>query len=506
MPFTSIDARTGQPIGEPLHEHAPADVAAAARRAAAAFPSFADVSDRIRAAFLKSLALVLEAHRDSLIDVADRETALGRPRLSGEIDRTTFQLRALADYVSDGAHRQTQRDEAIGEPAPKGRPLLIRTLVPIGPVAVFAPSNFPFAFSVLGGDTAAALAVGNPVIVKAHPAHPALSVEVHRLASERLRDHGLSRDVLQLVQGPSADVGVALVTAPEIAAVAFTGSLAAGRALQRAINGRDTPIPFYGELSSVNPIVAFPRALHERGEALPAALAASITLGAGQFCTSPGVLILQESSESRLFLGRLAEALKQAKTHPMLTTGIREHFERRLAEILGSSHATLLAGGPSGDALPAPTLLEIPAAEFMANPALREEIFGPCCLAVVARDAAEMERVLASVEGSLTVTIWAAAEDAAAAQPIVARAARIAGRVLFAGVPTGVAVTAAQHHGGPWPSSTRPDTTSVGLRAVDRFLRPIALQEPPAALELLPPGLREAMEAPGARTPSGGND
>lgn len=501
--FFSIDARTRLPVGDALWESSAAEISAAVERAEGCVAALADVPDRGRATLLRSLAEVIESNRERLIDLGDQETALGRPRLSGEIDRSTFQLRAFADYIAHGAHRSTQLDDAIEAPAPRGRPALIRTRVPLGPVAVFAPSNFPFAFSVLGGDTAAALAAGNPVVVKAHPAHPRLSLEVFRLAREVIEAQGLPEGVLQLVQGPSPEVGVALVAEPGIQAVAFTGSARAGRALRQIINMRRRPIPFYGELGSLNPVIGFPRALAEGGRELALKLAGSITLGAGQFCTSPGVLLVMDHSESRNFTSLLADCLRQAKTHPMLTQGIRENFDLAIKQVAGSAHATLLAGGPSGESEPMPTLIEVPIAEFVKNEALHDEIFGPFCLVITARDANEMGAALEAIGGSLTATIWASETEAAVARPVVAQAARIAGRVLFSGVPTGVAVTAAQQHGGPWPSSTRPDTTSVGLAAIDRFLRPICLQDPPGFAGLLPPNLQHAAQDGSSLTKQG---
>ena len=472
-----------------------ATVESVAARAARCYPAFASLSDQTRAVLLRELAAALEAHRAPLVEIADRETALGPQRLSGEIDRTAFQLRAFADYVSHGAHRRTVRQPAVSGPPPQGRPALVRTHVPIGPVVVFAPSNFPFAFSVLGGDTASALAAGNPVIVKGHRGHPELSVAMWRIAQDVIRTQGLPEDVLQLVQGASREQGVALVTAPEIAAVGFTGSLAAGRELLRAINAREVPIPFYGELSSINPIVGFPGALEASGPDLAARLAGSITLGSGQFCTSPGVLLLLEHPASRTFLDLLADRLQQSPTHPMLTPGIREQFEQRVAHVTADPLVSSRTGGASTGTGPMPTLVEVRADQFLRDPRLREEIFGPFCVAVTARDVAELVEVLDATGGNLTTTIWADRTDRALARPVVEKALTMAGRVLFAGVPTGVAVTAAQQHGGPWPSSSRPDTTSVGLAAIARFMRPVALQDLPEGVDLLPAGLAEALAA-----------
>jgi NADP-dependent aldehyde dehydrogenase len=472
-------------------------VEAVAARAARCYPAFASLTDKSRATLLQELASALEVRRAPLVETADRETALGPQRLSSEIDRTAFQLRAFADYVVNGAHRRTVRQPAVSGPPPQGRPALIRTHVPIGPVVVFAPSNFPFAFSVLGGDTASALAAGNPVIVKGHRGHPELSVAVWEIAQDVIRGQGLPEDVLQLVRGASRAQGVALVTAPEIAAVGFTGSLAAGRDLLRAINSREVPIPFYGELSSVNPVVGFPGALGADGPDLAAKLAGSITLGSGQFCTSPGILLLLEHPASRTFLDLLADRLRLSPTHPMLTPGIREEFEQRVSHVTGDPHVSSRTGGASTGTGPLPTLVEVRAERFLRDAELREEVFGPYCVAITARDVTEMVAVLDATGGNLTTTIWADRTDSALARTVVEKALTTAGRVLFAGVPTGVAVTAAQQHGGPWPSSSRPDTTSVGLAAITRFMRPIALQDLPEGFDVLPAGLHDAL----ARTP-----
>lgn len=492
--FFSVEARTGLPAGDAFVEDTAPQIADAAARALRVFPAYAALSDAARADLLRALAAGLEAHRGALVAIADRETALGQGRLNGEIDRTAFQLRAIADHVADGRHRRTQRDAALPGPPPAGRPSLIRTFVPIGPVAVFAASNFPFAFSVLGGDTAAALGAGNPVIVKAHPAHPALSHETLRIARAVLAAQSMPEDVLQMVQGPSPSVGVSLVQEPAIAAVSFTGSLAGGRALQSAINERANPIPFFGELSSVNPVVAWPSVLATSGDELAAKLAASITLGSGQFCTSPGILILFEHRASRSFIDKLASALASSATHPMLTPGIRQGYERRLGELLQLSTVTLRTGGPSAAQAPAPTLIEIPPEELLRSATAHEEVFGPCCVVAVARDAGQVADILRAVGGSLTVTCWADASDAPLAREVIMAASMIAGRLLLNGVPTGVAVAPGQQHGGPWPSSSRQDTTSVGLAAIDRFIRPIAIQDAEGAIDLLPGMLRTTID------------
>jgi len=452
-----------------------AAVAAAAGASAAWGSSGADA----RAALLRALADALEAERAVLVPLADEETHLGPVRLNGELDRTTFQLRGFAGQVVAGAPFALTDDAAVPGPPPAGRPRLTRVRVAVGPVAMFGASNFPFAFSVLGGDTASALAAGCPVVVKAHPGHPMLSRATAALASRVVAAQGLPAGVFGMVEGASVDVGVQLVRHPQVAAVAFTGSVRGGVALWREANARPRPIPFYGELGSINPVVALPAALAANAAALATALAGSIALGCGQFCTSPGVLIVREDAASQAFVARLGEALAAATPHAMLHPGIRAAFDAGVARWQSHSGVKTLVAPPHGDDAPRGRLFATDAATFIADHALREEVFGPACLVVTVRSLDETLAVLQAVEGSLTVTLWGAEADTADHRRLVREAERIAGRVLFAGVPTGVAVTAAQQHGGPWPSSTQAFTTSVGHAALDRFLRPVALQDAP---------------------------
>lgn len=448
--------------------------------AAAANDTWAASDGATRAKLLEGLAAVLEGAREALVPLADRETSLGPVRLNGELDRTAFQLRAFAKAV-DAAFAFVD-DPAVPGAPPAGHPHLRRVRVPLGPVAMFAASNFPFAFSVLGGDTASALAAGCPVVVKAHPGHPALSRATAELASGVVAALGLPAGVFGLVEG-GIDEGVALVRHPDIAAVAFTGSVKGGLALNAVAQARPRPIPFFGELGSINPIVALPAALAAKGAELAATLAGSITLGCGQFCTSPGVVIVFDGAQP--FVDTLAKALAEAKPHAMLTPGMRANFDAGVARVAGTAGVTTRLASPAGDgsnAAPRPFLAETDAATFVANAALHDEVFGPACLVVRARSSDEAVQVLRATGGSLTVTLWGAEDGSADARRLVRAAQQVAGRVLFAGVPTGVAVCAAQQHGGPFPSSTAPATTSVGLAALDRFLRPVALQDAPAWL------------------------
>ncbi|KMM85348.1 NADP-dependent aldehyde dehydrogenase [Pseudomonas taetrolens] len=453
-------------------------VDAAVAQAHAAAPLWAQASATVRASLLRGLAEALEAQKDSLIALADEETHLGAGRLGGEIARTAFQLRGFADGLSSGPAYTRVVDEAVAGTPPAGRPQLTRVLRPLGPVAMFSASNFPFAFSVLGGDTASALAAGCPVVVKAHSGHPRLSQVVLDLAREVVRAQGLPEGLLTLVDNASRGAGGYLVQHPDIAAVAFTGSFQGGTALWKLANERSRPVPFFGELGSINPLVALPAALEQNSAELANTLATSITMGCGQFCTSPGLIVVLDSTTSERFIGQLCEALAPIQPHAMLTPGMRQGFEAASAHVAGHA-TTLLAPGPDAHG-PAPRVYATDAVTFIQNPALREEMFGPGALVVKARDQAQVHQVLQAVGGTLTTTLWGANEDTPANRALVQVAEAVSGRVLFTGVPTGVAVCAAQQHGGPWPSSTTPQTTSVGYAAIERFLRPVALQDAPA--------------------------
>ena len=464
-------------------ESTSADIDSAVNAAAAAAARWAASDAAARSGLLRKLAEGLEAEREQLVALANEETFLGLPRLNGELDRTAFQLRAFADAVDAGEAFQVIDDPAVPGAPPAGHPHLLRVNVPLGAVAMFSASNFPFAFSVLGGDTASALAAGCPVVVKAHPAHPRLSRAVFALAAKVAQSAGAPDGVIGMVEGASKDVGIALVRHPAIEAVAFTGSFVGGAALQKEIQGREKPIPFFGELGSINPIVALPAALQEKGPELAKTLAASIALGCGQFCTSPGVLLALRGEATDRFVQDLAREMDAQTPHAMLSPSIRKAFDDGVARLVSHAAAKRITTGEQrADKHPVPNLVEVDIQAFIQHPELRHEIFGPSCIVMKAGSVNEIQQAMQAVGGSLTVTVWGAETEDDDAHAVVHAAMNIAGRVLFAGVPTGVAVTRAQHHGGPWPASTQPQTTSVGLMAMHRFLRPVALQDPPVWL------------------------
>ncbi|WP_022882771.1 aldehyde dehydrogenase (NADP(+)) [Gryllotalpicola ginsengisoli] len=468
--------------------HVATDLETAMTDAAAAAPALAASLPADRAAWLRAIADRLDADADSLVELAVRESHLTGPRLSGELVRTTFQLRLFARLVEEGRYLEATIDHADPDWPMGARPDLRRMLRPLGPAAVYAASNFPFAFSVAGGDTAAAIAAGAPVVVKAHPAHPELSRAVARHVQAALEASDAPRGVFALVEGH--ETGRELVLDPRLTVATFTGSLTGGRALFDLAASRPVPIPFYGELGSVNPVFVTRAAAEARAQEIADGFAASMTLGVGQFCTKPGVLLVPDGSE----LGeRVAAAVAGASGGTMLYDAIRDGYFASLAPLAERSDVELLAGSPEPADTPTPTLYGTDAATFAAHiDELLEEHFGPAALLVRYRSDAELLEVARALDGQLTATIHG--EESDAADGPAARLAEVladkAGRVLWNGWPTGVSVTYAQQHGGPYPATTAPHFTSVGTASIGRFLRPVAYQDTPDAL--LPPALQEA--------------
>ena len=462
-----------------------------ARRAQEAFAGLSLTAPGLRADALRRAAATLGDHADELVAIAQDETGLAEARLRGELKRTQVQLRLFAHVVTDGAYLDVRLDEADPDFVLGPRPDLRRTLWPVGPVLNFAASNFPFAFSVAGGDTAAALAAGCPVIVKAHPGHPRLSERVAELVSAALTDAGLPAATLQVVT--SQDAGVALVEHPAVRAAAFTGSQRVGQFLAARAAARPDPIPFFGELGSVNPVLVSEQALRERADELLAGYVASVSGSAGQLCTKPGFLLVPEGTA---YDDVVAAAAAQVPEHRLLNPSIADGYERRVAEVLGVDGVRVVHAGGSrrdadGQAWVTPTFVAAPLDVLRrAGEALLDEVFGPFSVIVEYPDGTDLADVVAELfPGNLTLTLHLGAEETAGEQAgLVARLARHAGRILLEGWPTGVAVTPAMQHGGPWPATTT-DGTSVGTAAIGRFLRGVAFQDAPQ--ELLPPPLRD---------------
>jgi len=465
----------------------PTTVREASDAAAAAAQAVGTSSPSERAAWLRAVADALDRERDELAAIAEEETALGMPRLTGEVGRTTGQLRMFADVVLEGSYLEVVIDHAAPDATPP-RPDLRRMLHALGPVAVFAASNFPFAFSVVGGDTASALAAGCPVIVKAHPGHPRTSRATGHLVVDALREAGAPNGIFTLIEGFEA--GQELVTDPAITAVGFTGSLAGGRALFDLATSRPDPIPFYGELGSLNPVVLSPGAVEARADELASGLARSFTLGVGQFCTKPGVVLVPEGAG---FEDALVAAIGEADRATMLHDGFAERFAEGLQGLAGEPDVEVLSGDPKtavNAGAASPVVLATSTATLQeAAERLLEECFGPTTLLVRYRGQGDLEAALALFPGSLTATIHAEPDETEQLAPVVDRLTALAGRVIHGGWPTGVAVTWSQHHGGPWPATTAPLHTSVGATAIRRFLRPVAYQDIPEAW--LPDAVRD---------------
>ncbi|WP_280466218.1 aldehyde dehydrogenase (NADP(+)) [Nocardia brasiliensis] len=465
---------------------APDELAGIIDTAAAAAAPMADSTPADRARWLRQVAAALEAAADELIPLAAAETHLPeQPRLRAELARTAFQLRLFAEVLADGAFLRATVDHADPQWPMGPRPDLRRSVVPLGPTVVFAASNFPFAFSVAGGDTAAALAAGCPVVLKAHPGHPRLSERTGTIVRDALRAAGAPAGSFAVVHGIEA--GPTTVRHPAIAAAAFTGSVPGGRVLFYIAVSRPRPIPFYGELGSVNPVVVLPGAIRARGAEIVTGFVGSFTLGAGQFCTKPGLLLLPSGHGLAETLGAAVAAVPG---QPLLNPRIAEGFRSRLTDLIEYPSVTALSAPNLTDDAVRPTLLRVSAADFRtAGDLLAAECFGPAALVVEYTSHTELRTLLRQLEPGLTATIWAEHDEFETVRELLPALTALAGRLLWNDWPTGVTVSWAQQHGGPYPATTAPTTTSVGAAAIERFLRPVAWQGFPD--ELLPPALRE---------------
>ena len=490
MTLFSIDARTGEPRTGSVFQDAAADeVAAAVDAAVAAAPTLAAAPPALIAALLRAIATAIEDLGDDLLRVADEESALGLVRLTGERGRTMGQLEAFARFVETGEHLDAVIDRRDPEATPP-RPDLRRANVAVGPVAVFAASNFPLAFSVAGGDTASALAAGCPVVVKAHPSHPATSELVAGAVAGAVASVGLPSGTFSLLHGASIDVGRGLVAAEGIEAVGFTGSLRAGRALHDLGASRPRPIPVYAEMGSTNPVFVTEAALAAREPEIAAGLAGSFTLGVGQFCTKPGLVIVASAAAAASLAKALASEVAANEPQSMLNGSLRAGLLERLAKTTQVPGVTVVHDGGSGATTVGPFVLTASASVLAEHPEVAEEHFGPVVVVVAADGPAGQLAAARALPGNLTATIHAEADDAVFAAELAAALQHKVGRVVWNGFPTGVAVTDAMVHGGPYPATTASATTSVGLAAIRRFLRPVAWQDAPDAL--LPPALQDA--------------
>lgn len=476
---------TSTPAHGPAHSFSigtPELVDAAALAAEDAFWTYAYTTRAERADFLDAIADEIEARADAITEIGTQESGLPTARLQGERGRTTGQLRLFADHIRKGDYLDRRHDAALPDRQPLPRPDLRMIQRPIGPVAVFGASNFPLAFSTAGGDTAAALAAGCPVVVKGHSAHPGTGEIIAEAVLAAIEKTGMPKGVFSLIQGGDRHVGAALVQHPLIKAVGFTGSLGGGRALFDLCAARPEPIPFFGELGSVNPMFVLPHAAANRGAAIGTGWAGSLTMGAGQFCTNPGIAVVETGPAGDAFVAAAKAALEQVGPQVMLTDGIAKAYREGQARFEGRNSVTPLLSTVSEGREANPNLYETDAATYLQDHALGEEVFGPLGLVIRVQGPEDMERLAKGFEGQLTATIHLDPEDAPEGRRLLPILERKAGRVLANGFPTGVEVADAMVHGGPYPASTNFGATSVGTLSIRRFLRPVSFQNIPEGI------------------------
>ena len=479
--FQADNPATREPLPPDFHEATTVEINRAADLAEQAFEKSRRLSAEQIASFLDQVADQIVALGDGLIQRARAETALPEARLTGERARTVNQIKMFAQCVREGSWVDARIDRAMPDRKPLPKPDLRRKLIPIGPVAVFAASNFPLAFSVAGGDTASALAAGNPVIVKAHPAHPGTSELVAQAIQAAATSAGIPAGIFSMVHGRSHETGLQLVRHPAIKAVGFTGSLKAGRALFDAAAARPEPIPVYAEMGSTNPVFVLPEAMQKNWQSIAQGLMQSVSLGVGQFCTNPGLVFGLENDTLRRFIESAAELARSTAPGTMLYSGICERFQAGLqqaraipgVELAGQSTAEVASTQA------ATSVLVTNSIAFLKNEALVEELFGPATLIVSCSSTTDLERIARALPGQLTATLHGTEQDLEKHRELVTILQGKAGRLIFNGFPTGVEVCPSMHHGGPYPATTDVHFTSVGTAAIQRFARPVCLQNFP---------------------------
>jgi 2,5-dioxopentanoate dehydrogenase len=480
-----VNPATATELPTDFFQASSADVEQACGLAMAAAPVLAALAGKQKAAFLRAIVSRIEAATPNLVARATQETALPEARCQGEIGRTISQLRLFADLVEAGDWLDARIETGNPDRKPLPKPDHRSMLRPLGPVAVFCASNFPFAYSVAGGDTASAFAAGCPVIVMAHHAHTGTAEIMGGLVADAVRASALPEGTFSMLMGSGRVIGQQLAKHPAIRAIGFTGSRAGGRSLMDTAAARPVPIPVYAEMSSVNPVVLLEGAIASRADAIAMGLVGSCTLGVGQFCTQPGIVILERTAAAKAFVERFSQLFTEAAEGTMLTAGIHQAYTQGVAARTGHTGVTVLARGPSSGQpnRATPTLFAADAKAFVADAGLQEEIFGPSSLIVWCENAREREQVVAALHGSLTATIHATDAELAANTALIAELGAIAGRVVVNGFPTGVEVSHAIVHGGPYPSLSDGRTTSVGSNAIYRFTRLVCYQNfPDAAL------------------------
>jgi len=490
-PVRAVNPSTGEEIDPPYAGGTAAEVERACALAWAAFDTYRETGLEQRAAFLETIAWEIMELGDELVERASAESGLPRGRIEGERARTVGQLRLFAQVVRDGHWIDARIDPAMPERKPMPRSDLRQRQIPLGPVAVFGASNFPLAFSVAGGDTASALAAGCPVVVKAHSAHPGTSELAGRAIQAAVRKCGLPEGVFSLLFGAGSVIGQGLVSDPRIKAVGFTGSRAGGTALMKTAAARPEPIPVYAEMSSINPVFLLPHAMAARADTIGKNFVGSLTMGAGQFCTNPGLVLAVEGGDLDRFIVAATVALGGAPAATMLTPGILKAYQEGIARLSSTPKVKKLAEGMlhNGPTQGQAALFMTDAESFAADPSLEEEVFGAASLIIRCPDVGTMRTLAEKLEGQLTATIQMDPADLEEARALLPVLERRVGRILVNGFPTGVEVSHAMVHGGPYPATSDSRTTSVGTLAIRRFLRPVCYQDFPA--DLLPEALKE---------------
>jgi NADP-dependent aldehyde dehydrogenase len=480
--FNGVDPAAAAQL-EPVYRSAStADLNFAAGLAEEAFATYGKLPGREKARFLRHIADGIEAIVPELVDRAHRESALPEARLKGESARTINQLRLFAQVIEEGSWVNARIDLAQPDRKPLPRSDIRSMMRPLGPIAVFGASNFPLAFSVAGGDTAAAFAAGNPVIVKAHPAHPGTSEMVGQVIARSVKECGLPAGVFALLFDAGTEMGAALVDHPKVKAVGFTGSLAAGKALMQRAAARPEPIPCFMEMSSVNPFFVLPDALYSRGEEIARGLFASITLGVGQFCTKPGLIFLPREVTGNIFVDELKVQVEKAGAAAMLTEGIAKSYRSGVIrqQASGETLAQSLAEGATS-AYAVPVVMQIGAMDLLREPELATEVFGPSALVIRYDSREELLELARLLDGQLTATLHGSERDLVAYADLISILERKAGRLIVNGFPTGVEVCHAMVHGGPYPATSDSRATSVGTYSIYRFARPVCYQDFPQA-------------------------
>jgi len=485
MTFLAVQPVDGQNYGSPIHEHSENEVRDLIARAAGEAQNLAKLSPQKQAQLLCAIAESIESHRAELITSACAETGLPEGRIGGEITRTTVQFNLFAQLVETGRHLRVVIDKADPNYSPAPRPDIRRQNQPLGVVAIFAASNFPLAFSVAGGDSASALASGNAVVAKGHPSHPNTCAIVEGAVKSALKSSGLSEDLFSVVQGVNPQITHWLANDVHVKAIGFTGSENVGRILIDIASKREVPIPVFAEMGSLNPVFVTSAAIAERSLELAKGLVDSALLGSGQFCTKPGLIFVPASSDG--FLAEIKDHLATLKVGPLLSASIAQRYSAAISELSSVGAVKVLAGINNEAGFGAtPTIFVTDWKTAQAHPSLLEEHFGPTTV-IISADESQYLSIASQLKGQLTATIQGSSKDSV--QPLMLLLSERAGRVIWNGFPTGVAVTEAMQHGGPWPSSST-HTTSVGIDAIYRFMRPVAYQS--FAQEVLPEALKDS--------------